>query len=676
MKTIIKNILLVSAMALPLASCSDFLDKEPLDKGTEAIVFKTPQQFEQAANALYNTEGWKNYENKANYGNMDRGLDISGLGSNGGGSAPESNFQWDKPYGHIRTCNILLQKAEEYSGDPSGIAQSVGTAYFFRAWQHFYLLRVFGGVPIVDRVLDVTDGNVLFGPRKSRYEVAHFIISDLEKAIPMLPKESTIAENAKGKVSQEAAQAFLARVLLYEATWEKYVPSIDYDLDGDGSNVGAGTAKPEGYYSIEKMLTEAKRLSGEVIKEAESGTFQLWNECDSLSYFYLFNIDDGDGNIPNFKGKGKSTNKEFIFSQKFDYNLARIGINLSHTVITWQATDISASFGESFPCRNGLPIRISYTGNMSDAQNNSEFAGYDTFVGEFRNRDYRFISCCMSIPDRTIWSSRPEDGRQLTQTGNPYPEALFPKNNEVYDGSDPAYGSPCGIFKPTLRTNATAATYGSRKFLIEGANRPQNTESADYPLIRLAEVHLIYAEATCELNGGTISDEDLNKSINKNRARARVAPLTNALIANVWDAGWFDHATGKTICKKMNMLDEIRRERACELFGEGFRSDDLKRWGIAHINLRGQKLGRHILGTAYETEKANDATYFGEPCYYPEKYPLLYGIYQGSGPNDPDYGRSIATLAGNLLFSQRDYLSPIPLVQIRLNPQLKQNPGW
>ena len=197
-----------------------------------------------------------------------------------------------------------------------------------------------------------------------------------------------------------------------------------------------------------------------------------------------------------------------------------------------------------------------------------------------------------------------------------------------------------------------------------------------YPLIRLAEVHLIYAEATCELNGGTISDEDLNKSINKNRARARVAPLTNALIANVWDAGWFDHATGKTICKKMNMLDEIRRERACELFGEGFRSDDLKRWGIAHINLRGQKLGRHILGTAYETEKANDATYFGEPCYYPEKYPLLYGIYQGSGPNDPDYGRSIATLAGNLLFSQRDYLSPIPLVQIRLNPQLKQNPGW
>lgn len=145
-------------------------------------------------------------------------------------------------------------------------------------------------------------------------------------------------------------------------------------------------------------------------------------------------------------------------------------------------------------------------------------------------------------------------------------------------------------------------------------------------MIRLAEVHLIYAEATCELNGGTISDEDLDFSINKNRARARVAPLTNELIANVWDAGWFDHATGRTICKKMNMLDEIRRERACELFGEGFRFDDLRRWGIAHINLTGQKLGRHLLNTAYTRYTANDSQYFGQPCCDLNTYPSTYGI--------------------------------------------------
>lgn len=103
---------------------------------------------------------------------------------------------------------------------------------------------------------------------------------------------------------------------------------------------------------------------------------------------------------------------------------------------------------------------------------------------------------------------------------------------------------------PQLEIIVQWGGYSSRKYLIEGANRPDNTESADFPLIRLAEVHCIYAEATCELNNGNISDEDLNFSINKNRARAGVAPLTNALIANVWDAGYWDHATGKTICKK------------------------------------------------------------------------------------------------------------------------------
>lgn len=674
MKNVINKLFLAATFTLSLTSCSDFLEKEPLSEGTEAIVFKTPEHFVQAANALYNMEGWKDLNNGPIYGKLDQGTDTGGVGSNGGGSAPEGNYKWNKPYEHIRTCNILLEKAEAYGGNPNDIASSVGTAYFFRAWQHFYLLRTFGGVPIVDHVLDVNDG-VLQAARNSRYEVANFIFSDLRKAVSLLPKERNIPEGDKGKVSQEAAKSFLARVLLYEATWEKYVPSIGYNLDGDGSAQGAGTAKPEGYPSVNDMLTEAKKMSKEVIEEAETGTFQLWHECDTLSYYYLFNLDDKAGNICNPKGVGKSTNKEFIFSKKYDYDLNRGGINLTHTVITWQATGISTQFGESFLCRNGLPIRISYTGNLSDAQNNPQFEGYKTFAGEYRNRDYRFVGCTF-VPDRTTYSGRSEDNRQRTDASQPYPTPVFPQNNEVYNPKDPAYSSSCGIFKPTLRNNSTHSGYGSRKYLNEGAGRPQNTESPDFPLIRLAEVHLIYAEATCELGNGNITDEDLNFSINKNRERAGIAPLTNALIANVWDAGWWDHEKGCTVCKKMNMLDEIRRERACELFGEGFRMDDLKRWGIAHINLRGQKLGRHVLGTAYETEKANDANYFGEPCYYPEKYPLLYGIYEGRGKDDPDYGRSIATLADNLLFSQRDYLEAIPLQQIRLNPQLVQNPGW
>ena len=77
MKTIINKFFLASAVVMSLTACSDFLDKEPLSQGTEAIVFKTPEHFEQAANALYNVIGWKNLDNKPSYGDiMDRGTDI------------------------------------------------------------------------------------------------------------------------------------------------------------------------------------------------------------------------------------------------------------------------------------------------------------------------------------------------------------------------------------------------------------------------------------------------------------------------------------------------------------------------------------------------------------------------------------------------------------------------
>ena len=84
MKSIINRIFIASALTFSLSACSDFLNKEPLSQGTEAIVFKTPEHFEQAAYYLYDLYGW-------DYNAMDRNLDISGLGSNGGGTAPESS---------------------------------------------------------------------------------------------------------------------------------------------------------------------------------------------------------------------------------------------------------------------------------------------------------------------------------------------------------------------------------------------------------------------------------------------------------------------------------------------------------------------------------------------------------------------------------------------------------
>ena len=133
---------MASALVAGMTSCSDFLDKEPLSSATEAIVFKNATQFQQAADEFINDlpNGY--------YGSFDGGTDITGLGSNGGGAAPESNGNWSGNYTNIRQYNILLQKAEAYTGDKAAINGPVGTAYFFRGMAYFNLLKIFGGVPI------------------------------------------------------------------------------------------------------------------------------------------------------------------------------------------------------------------------------------------------------------------------------------------------------------------------------------------------------------------------------------------------------------------------------------------------------------------------------------------------------------------------------------------------
>lgn len=671
-----KYILPFLTLGLTMASCSDFLDKEPLDQGTDAIMYKTPAQFDQAALALYSSFTdkdcgqvmWQN-------ANFDGNLDVSGIGGNGGGSAPQGTNNWKKPYERLRNINILLEKAQGF-GDKDAIASSIGTAYFFRAWEHFYLVGKFGGVPIVDHVFDLNDP-VLYAPRNSRYEVMKLVFDDLQNAVNLLPKRSSISGlDNRGRLTKEAAQAFLARVALYEGTWEKYVPSIGLDLDGDGVSTGAGSVKPEGYPSVNDMLKIAQDMSRAVIQEAETGTFQLFDAGEELSYYELFNLDDGDGNISNHLGIGKAANKEFILCNPYDYTLKRSGTNNAHKVATWQAVNISAYLGESYLCSNGLPIYLSTSGSLDDAYYNPDFGGYDTYMGEFQNRDMRFISTTY-LPDRPVFCCDGEHWVPRTDKGDKYPEAVFPAATDHYDSSDPANSSKLVVYNPMIDLNSTHNGYGSRKFMPEGAGRADNTDAADYPIIRLAEVHCIYAEATCELGNGTISDSDLEFSINKNRKRARVAPLTNALIANVYDANWFNFATGRHEVHKMTMMDEIRRERMVELHGEGFRLDDLKRWGIAHINLTGQKLGRKILGTYYGNpdNKVNSLKYSGTPVYDPQNRPTQWGLVS-EDPADIDYGRPIATIPGNCLFSAKDYLDPLPLEQLRLNPNLKQNPGW
>ena len=159
-------------------------------------------------------------------------------------------------------------------------------------------------------------------------------------------------------------------------------------------------------------------------------------------------------------------------------------------------------------------------------------------------------------------------------------------------------------------------------------------ESIDYPVLRYAEVLLNYVEAVYELQGN-INNEDL-KYLNlvRKRVNPNMPDLTNEFVNR----------------NELSMREEIRRERTVELFLEGFRIDDLKRWATAPREMSQDQIGVKVKGTWFESNWASQSRLLNE-----EGCIILYD------------GR---------VWDDKLYLYPLPSDQLQLNPQLGQNPGW
>ncbi|MGN0281779.1 MAG: RagB/SusD family nutrient uptake outer membrane protein [Prevotella sp.] len=630
--------------SMSLTSCmNDFLDLEPLAAETEATYFKNLEQFQAAADKLhtdvYAWGGNTTYSIRHDYG-TDL-ISISHDAVNGTNSTSTSDTYYKTTYQRLRACNQLLEKAEAYANKDE-IAGPVGQALFFRAWHHFFLLQRFGGITLMLKTPDVST-DIVWGPRNSRYEVVKSVLDDLDAAIGKLQKTTVASTSNDGHVTLEAAKALKARVCLYEGTWEKYngIGSADA-TNGDGVKSGAGTAMPENYPSVTDFLTMAKNLSDEIIS---SGTFELFYGVEEApksgnpskyahtSYFYLFNLEGSDSNPA---GVSKADNKEAIFRSVYDHVNRQSGTNLTHT----EPARMTRKLIDMYLCTDGLPVHVSPL-----------FQGYKNMNAEFENRDYRLLACHPKALD-FVW------GYGMYGVGADYSVDITTLSANKYQ------------YCPNLLSTSSVGTRG-RKFCTElqtVTNAGQ--EAPDCMHIRLAEMYLIYAEAVCELGNGTISDDDLDKSLNIVRARGGIAPLNAALIARA-----------KSLGCEMSYLGEIRRERALELYGEGLRIADVCRWGIAEQVFGTEKCGVYVNYEGEDTYLVNMKNpVTGEAVY-------KASVWEGNIETetityeDPAYtptrpGCLISEKKVNRKFAKKNYLQPIPTDEIQLNPQLLQNPQW
>lgn len=241
------------------------------------------------------------------------------------------------------------------------------------------------------------------------------------------------------------------------------------------------------------------------------------------------------------------------------------------------------------------------------------------------------------------------------------------------------------VLPPDLSVSVTG--YQPIKFVQDptasgGQVDRNNRSTCDLPVFRYAEVLLNYAEAKAEL--GTLTQEDLDKSVNLIRARVGM-PGLNMAQANAHPDSYMASAeTGFTNVTGSNkgVILEIRRERAIELAQEGFRYDDLMRWKA------GTCLDQDISGMYFPGSGSYDLSGDGKPDVIlytkgttkPEAGSgvLVYQLSKDINLTDGDKGyiNYKRNLDRTPFDETRDYLYPIPINERSLNHNLKQNPGW
>lgn len=193
---------------ISLCSCSDVLDKKDLSTISEKDVWNDVGYATAYVNKLCrdNLPGWDNNVS----GNSDE--------ANGGGSIlygqllTTSIDVWN--YSNIRNINIFLENIDKGTISEEEKNLLKAQAKVLRAWKYFEMVRLYGGVPIIDHPQTLDED--LYVTRNKTSECIDFIIQDLDDAIGILPWKWT--GDDLGRISKAAALAFKSRVLLYYAS--------------------------------------------------------------------------------------------------------------------------------------------------------------------------------------------------------------------------------------------------------------------------------------------------------------------------------------------------------------------------------------------------------------------------------------------------------------------------
>lgn len=215
----------MAASMLSLTSCGDFLDEDPKGQLNPETFYTIEDDYTAGVNTLYDkvnqTQSWTNPmypqwqgdDITANPGsNKQACAALDAFDSDGANKGVTE--AWAQHYAVIKTANLIIEGSEKFPGDKAKIATALGNAHFWRAYSYYYLVRVFGKLPII------TKTNIeQFDAQPSEIEkVYELIVQDLKDAINELPtgydKEPARLFGVDVWATKQAAQSTLAAVYM------------------------------------------------------------------------------------------------------------------------------------------------------------------------------------------------------------------------------------------------------------------------------------------------------------------------------------------------------------------------------------------------------------------------------------------------------------------------------
>ena len=580
---------------------------------------------------------------------------------NEGGLAGESAEIWNKCYKGIRQASIYLNNIDmntEYTAEE--IADNKAQAHFLKAYFYWIMLRLFGPVPIVpDQGIDyMEDYDAVAQPRNTYDECVTYITNELVLAAQALPLDRAIQEIARP--TRGAALALRAKVLLYAASplMNGQTPAdIASELVDDQGNRLLPEAYDESKWAkaaaAAKDVIELNRYTLFVSYATDKGDIAFpatiappyhpefseqawpngWKDIDPFeSYRSLFN-----GQVTAMD------NPELIFTRGKNISGERIKDMVIHQLPTvakgWNTHGATMKQVDAY-----------YMSDGTDCPGmNSEYAGTPAYQGRIdtrpratgyttNNTDHKPLPNGVSLQ---YAEREPRFYASIAYTGMYWhlgnePEVQNQDQQVFYYRGD-GNGYANSMF--WLRTGIGGAKY------VHPDDTYYNSDAAkvkdkDEPAIRYADILLMYAEALNELTASyevPSWDGSITYTISRNVEDMRTGIKPIRMRAGVPD---YD---ADTYSNPIKFRIKLKRERQIELFAEGKRYYDLRRWKDAEV----------------------------------EEAMPVYGCYTFMSNANKDLFHTPVPISNlSATFSPKMYFWPIKHSELKRNKLLTQHPGW